>query len=356
MYHVLAKRRPGFTLIELLVVIAIIAILIGLLVPAVQKVREAAARIQCANNLKQLGLAIHGYHDTYKYLPPWGFDFLTAPPGNPWGNQKEGHAALSLILPFIEQGNVARIGHLELSVIDPRNVPPNWGTSIAGSTNVPVFLCPSTPDVVVDYGPYFAQFLPNKGQMLLGRTDYAIVRGLHSSFQNCAPGSPVDNGDNGVGAMGQTGYAGPGGGLTQGKRNLQSITDGTSNTIMVAEAAGRHQVYAHGMPFSPNAPCLSTFDPLSGKLICGWTLNAAWADKNTYIEVRGFSNDGLVRGGGCCVINCSNVNNIYGFHAGGVNVLRADGSTHFMSETTAPGVLAAMVTRNGGEVFTDPDQ
>jgi prepilin-type processing-associated H-X9-DG protein len=209
----------------------------------------------------------------------------------------------------------------------------------------------------VDYGPYFALFLGQKGSMILGRTDYAIVRGLTQNFTKacCPAGTIFDNGDNGVGAMGQTGYANAGGGLTQGKRNLQSITDGTSNTIMVAEAAGRQQVYAHGTPFSPNAPCTNTYDA-NGKLICGWTLNAAWADKNTYIQVHGFSNDGLIRDGGCCVINCSNVNNIYGFHTGGVNVLRADGSTHFMSDTTAPGVLAAMITRNGGEVFNDTDQ
>jgi prepilin-type N-terminal cleavage/methylation domain-containing protein len=345
MVRILSKHRPGFTLIELLVVIAIIAILIGLLLPAVQKVREAANRSSCANNLKQIGLALHNYHDAYSALPPWGFDFTDNPrPANPFGNRTQGHPALSLILPYLEQENLARIAHPEFSVIDPMNLPPNWGTSVAGATKVKVYSCPSVPARVLDYAPYFISQglgLPDLGPANLGPTDYGVVGGLHANFTaSCAPASPADSGDMGVGAMGVKGKRVPGGGMTQGNLKLTDMTDGTSNTLLVAEDAGRHQVYAKGKPILPNT---------AGS--AGWTLNAAWGDYNTAIQVRGFSNDGTTRDGGCCVINCNNVNQFYGFHPGGVNAVRGDGSVQFVTETTAPGVLAALVTRAGGEVI-----
>ncbi len=341
MIHTNSRNRAGFTLIELLVVIAIIAILIGLLVPAVQKVREAAARAQCQNNLKQIGIALHGFHDANKYFPPWAFDFNFNPCPNVLGDQRQGHSALSLILPYIEQGNVLLTTKTNCSVIDPINWPPNWGTVPASSTVVPVYLCPSTPEQQIDYGPFFVSLgLPNKGPFVLGRTDYAPIRGVHNNFRlACAPATPTPSDSSG--AIGVRGQMTPQG-LGDGRVRVANITDGTSNTIMVAEDAGRHQVYAKGMRVSPNTPGSA-----------GWTLNAAFFDYNTAILVRGFSADGLIRDGGCCAINCNNVSQIYSFHSGGSHFLRADGSVQFLSQALPPGVLAAMITRAGGEVFSE---
>ncbi len=368
MSNVIRGSRRAFTLIELLVVIAIIAILIALLVPAVQKVREAAARTRCINNMKQLGLGMHGFHDAYKHLPFWGFEFTTNPrPSNPLGNQRQGHSAFTFILPYLDQTTVFSSFKQDLSVIDPQSWPANYAVPLgappgnpAAAVSLIVFLCPSAPPPNLDYQPYFTSVgVPNLGPFILARSDYSAVRGYHQNFKTqCAPNSPPPTNTGGTPVeqdyMGAFNFGSMNGGRFEGgKITMVGITDGTSNTMLVAESAGRHQVYNGSNQVMPNSAGTA-----------GWALNGAIADHNSAIRIRGFAVNATpslapIQDGSCCAVNCTNGGGtasyqIYSFHSGIANVLRADGTVNGLSASVSSGVVAAMASRAGNDIFSEP--
>jgi len=316
------RARRGFTLIELLVVIAIIAILIGLLLPAVQKVREAAARTQCANNLKQLGLAIHGYHDVRNEMPNSrptlqsasasytagytvpGF-YFTASPLFTSDNVGSWHVR---VLPYIEQDNLSKPweGTTSLAAFNP-------GYQVMYSKTVKLFICPS--DTLASSGT---------------GSGYGLNTYLGVSGNDEWPefGSYGSNGRNGVFATSNWAQV-----SSKTRVTIVGITDGTSNTVMVGER------------------------PPSGDLYWGWWV---YTDSDTVLAhpntetytVSGCTGNELYRPesnpkrvGAAC--------HYWSMHPGGANWLLADGSVRFLPYSAVT-TLTQMASRNGGEIVTLP--
>ncbi len=344
----IGARRAGFTLVELLVVIAIIGILVGLLLPAVQAAREAARRMSCSNNLKQLGLAIHNHESVYKYVPAWGKEFLMtdtyAASGNPYfaltGDARKPFGALGQLLPYLEQGNITNLFDLKKPLVDPKNLPPPFpgGTNTpACFATVPVFICPSTPDSPSDYGPYFVPLgFPSGQTYILPRTDYVPMRGIHSSLAQCV-GLPSTNTHNAM--LGSDNI------IVKPTVKFAETTDGLSNTICFIEEAGKQRRYFRGKPVPASAA--------GGDLV----LNSFYGDWNVARHVRGLSGANILdpRLPGCSVLNVLNDDNPYSFHTGGVQIARGDGSVSFLSDSIATDVFVALTSRNGGESVTVPE-
>lgn len=361
------SRRRGFTLVELLVVIAIIGILVGLLLPAVQAAREAARRMSCGNNMKQLGLAIHNHESTYKWVPTWATQFRNDPlsyaaQGNPFFtatvDARNSFGVLGMLLPYMEGNNVAQNFDYRKPLIDPRNLPnpPFNGSPFTGgvpgaamSTN-PTFICPSTPTLPTesDYGPYLVNGgLPIPGgQLILPRTDYVALRGLHSSLASCVglPATTTHNSMLGASDAGCDNCEV----VVNPKRRFASVTDGLSNTFCFVEIAGKQRRFFNGVAIPGDF--VNIVPPNS---VPGLTLNSSWVDWNSARHPRGLSgvNRLLPNDPGCSVINIYNDNNPYSFHGGGIQVVRGDGSVTFVNSTIATNVFTALVTRDGSETL-----
>ena len=334
------RRHDAFTLIELLVVIAIIAILIGLLLPAVQKVREAADRTKCQNNLKQLILGIHNYHDTNNRLIPR--ENITAVVPGSYGR----HSGMQLLLPFIEQNAVfQQLQTLPSGKDQPFMMTP-WTVGYPPyQVNIPTFICPA------DITP------PTTG---MGRINYMLCSG--------------DSHTNGSAPRGMFGY--------NTRYRIPDAKDGTSNTIFLGERLrGRGDgsvadTYANiGSWFTTPQQCLNTFDFTTRRYntVGGSTPGTrAWAGVRWPDGGMGFS--GLTTSTGPNTPSCAYNNHdaqpgmypLSSDHTDGANVAMGDGSIRFirdsidagnpsisMTTVSGPspfGVIGAMGTRSAGDI------
>lgn len=327
------SHRRGFTLVELLVVIAIIGVLVSLLLPAVQQAREAARRMSCTNNLRQMALACHNYHDT----------FLSFPPARLSTNPNYGH--MVGLLPFIEQGNVAEMFDRSKGFDDPYHQP-------ISNLQIGLIQCPSTPDQgqikirkSSSTGNHYGEFVttsgttsdPGDASILTGtRLDYWVNHFISApAYEMVNPGAGRPNPI-----------------FVRGKDvRMASVTDGLSNTTMLLEHAGydKHYVKGVGMPMPDTDVTLD--QPGAWGTWLGW---AAFQIQtyNNYTPAT-YPTDSGTPVGIQCAVNCNNSQGIFGFHPGGANVAMGDGSVRFLAESMSPKTLLFLVSRDGNEVIND---
>ena len=327
-------RNRGFTLIELLVVIAIIAVLIALLLPAVQEAREAARRTECKNNLKQLALALHNYADAFTELPPSriysdGLGGSTCNDDEVEIVDSPGHCTTymswtAMILPYIEQASVG-------GLIDYQKPWSDAANRKGVGQSIKTFTCPSTPG-----GSDRKDDFHLKGG---AAGDYGSMNEVKTKVYTDVLGIPYPGADKAAGV------------LSKGVGNpMSEITDGTSNTIMVGEAAGKPFAWVNGHRMTAAEFAVYNDDkvePFGDTFVC--VDGTSWADPDCGFSLNGATVDGLHKHGPR-MINAINASEFYAFHRGGAQMAFADGSVHFITENVDARVMVGLVTREGGEV------
>jgi prepilin-type N-terminal cleavage/methylation domain-containing protein/prepilin-type processing-associated H-X9-DG protein len=326
MFLVVSRRRSAFTLIELLVVIAIIAILIGLLLPAVQKVREAAARTKCQNNCKQIGLGILNYESQHGFFPPAGTSTAAKPPFAPFN-----HGWAVFVLSNLEQGNAVTNYNFNKHWDDDSTTPIS-NAKIAKSP-MPIMTCPSTTaPSIVD-----VPLTPTHLGMVIG--DYNPITRIAPTL--CGPSGymatqspPLIIADSATTTGGNQGVM-----QTNFRNKMGDVADGTSNTIVVGEIAGGSQLWRQGRMVDP--------EELGG---------GPWADRNALFAPAG-SDPAKANvppttstRPGPIMINFTNDAEMYSFHSQGANAVFADGHVSFLRQSISPYTFIALVTRRQGDI------
>jgi prepilin-type N-terminal cleavage/methylation domain-containing protein/prepilin-type processing-associated H-X9-DG protein len=344
-------RRSGFTLVELLVVIAIIGVLISLLLPAVQKIRDAANRIKCQNNLKQLGLSLHLYHDSQDCFPP-GMTLTGT-------NVSDAHSSgFTSLLPYLEQDNTYQL----YTFTQPWFAVPNY---TAVGIEVKLFFCPSNRDEgLIDLTPLQAQWnttLPP----VAASCDYAFSRGANGAMESDWTRIPLAV--RGVFNIRVDGAPGV---------HFSDITDGTSTTLAIGDAAGGTGYYLVGDLNNPGQPVLDlngqtvpidqswgasgvgdTSHPFYGSVFAT-TAQYGLAPNPRDEPMNGKLVTPTIYGGDPLGDNASGRDYISGFrsmHTGGCNFLYCDGSVHFLSDTIQADLYRGLSTYAGGEVVGPGD-
>jgi prepilin-type N-terminal cleavage/methylation domain-containing protein/prepilin-type processing-associated H-X9-DG protein len=307
--------RRAMTIVEVLVVIAIIGLVAALLLPAVQAAREASRRAQCTSNLRQLGLALHAFHDTQGALPPASWTEVS--PGNPLGKFIGWRA---LVLPHLEQASVQARYDRGLHWWEGNNLE-------TGAISLGVFLCPSVPQraevrAAIAKPPRPAIAFPRP----LAPSDYEAIMGVQPSVDPARYGRADANRS----AM-----------FRNSAIRLGGILDGTSQTLLVVECSARPLVYRR-------------------RLVQAGEFNdqgQGWIDSEGPFSLDGSTADGTAQGLGHVrtpvAVNATNLNEPYSFHPGGASGLFADGHVAYAQASVALLTYAALCTRQGSEVLEE---